>query len=495
VSERPRILLVGSPSSVLPEVMNLAVGKEIDAHFSESYVEGLKTLGAEAFDVVVAQARLDETSGLTLIRRARSLHPTLHLLLVGPPVSSNRKSDILAAGADDYLVLPMTADDVLNYVVQTLSARRMAAETDMLGRSPKMLQVFETIRQVAPTKITVLIVGASGTGKEVAAHAIHNLSQRKTGPFIAVNCGAIPEGLLESELFGHERGAFTGAQQRHRGRFEQADGGTLFLDEIGETPLNIQVKLLRALEEQIYYRVGGQEPIRSDVRLIAATNRNLEDAVAQGSFRRDLYFRLRVVTLVLPTLRERTEDIPLLVDHFLAEAAARHGSSHKSITPEAIELLKEGSWPGNVRELKNVIESLSVLVRDPRITAEDVAPHLTHHAEVLQNLPVSVRGAKEDVERELIYRTLMSVRSELADLKSILLDALRGIPVEPGEVDSEPASGPTLSETETRMITEALRQTQGNRKEAAEMLGISERTLYRRLRQQRMMDEKPENGP
>jgi len=485
MTEHPRILLVGSASGVLREVAEVASREGIDTHLSESSVQALAALADGGFDVLLAQARLEESSGLTLVRRVSALDSPPLLLLVGPPVSAKRRSDILAAGVNNYIEMPLTPEDLLNRVVQTLSAHRMAVETDLLGRSSKMLQVFETIRQVAPTKITVLVVGESGTGKEVAAHAIHNLSPRKNGPFVAVNSGAIPEGLLESELFGHEKGSFTGAQQRHRGRFEQADGGTLFLDEIGETPLNIQVKLLRALEEHVYYLVGGSRPIRSDIRLIAATNRNLEEAVFEGQFRRDLYFRLRVVTVALPPLRARTEDIPLLTDHFLAEAAARHGTPSRTMTPAAMELLAESPWPGNVRELKNVIESLSVLVRGDRITAEDLAPHLTHHAEVLRNLPVSVRGTKEDAERELIYRTLMSVRSEVADLKSIILDALRGTTVDREEILEEGTAGNTLSETETRLIAEALKKTGGNRRQAARMLGISERTLYRRLRQQR----------
>jgi DNA-binding NtrC family response regulator len=475
--------LIGSPSTGFPEIARLAEVQGIDVHLAETAVDALKVQDLYSFEVILVQSRLDDTSGLKIVRRARSRNPEADILLVGPPVSSHRRIDLLSKGADDYLELPTPPEELLGRIQETLGARQMAEETGLLGRSPKMLQVFETIRQVAGTRITVLIVGESGTGKEVAAHAIHHLSPRREGPFVAVNCGAIPEGLLESELFGHEKGSFTGAAERHPGRFEQANGGTLFLDEIGETPLNIQVKLLRALEDQVYYRVGGREPIRSDVRLIAATNRNLEEAVAQGVFRRDLYFRLRVVTLSLPPLRERREDVPLLVDRFLAEASARHDAPRKTISPEAMELLMENDWSGNVREIRNVIESLSVLVKDEQITAEDVSPHLTVPAEVLENLPVAVSSVKDEAEREIIYRTLMALRTELVELKSIILAALRGTPLEPEHTESGTAG--TLGEAEARLIDDALRRTRGNRRKAAELLGISERTLYRRLKKQK----------
>ncbi|MCK4546682.1 MAG: sigma-54-dependent Fis family transcriptional regulator [Candidatus Eisenbacteria sp.] len=482
MTETPRVLLVGSTSSGLPDVARLATEEGIGIELADSPVDAMKQLDQAPFDFVMIQARLEGTSGLTITRRARSRNPGATILLIGPPVSLGRRTDILASGVDDYLEMPISSEQLLHRIQQMLAAKRMDDETGLLGRSPRMLQVFETIRQVAATRITVLIAGESGTGKEVVAHAIHRMSSRSDGPFVAVNCGAIPEGLLESDLFGHEKGAFTGAATRHAGRFEQADGGSLLLDEIGETPLNLQVKLLRALEDQAYYRVGGSQLIRSDVRLIAATNRNLEEAVSQGTFRRDLYFRLKVVSLLLPPIRERREDIPLLVDRFLTEASARHGSPRKSFSPEAMELLVQNEWPGNVREIKNLIESLTVLVKHTLVTVDDVAPHLTVRAEVHRNLPVSLSSAKDDAEREIIYRTLLALRSELAELKSILLGALRGVPVEPSETG--PAPPRTLDEAESRMIDEAIRKTSGNRRKAAKLLGISERTLYRRLKKQ-----------
>ena len=497
MSDLPHILVVGSESSGLPEVADQAREKKIEVHQAGSALEALKILSRTRLDLVLVQARLPDASGLKVVRRARSLGSPPDVLVVGPSVSPSRRTDILASGAEDYIEMPVSTQDLLARVEQTLSARRMALETGLTGRSPKMLQVFETIKQVAPTRITVLIVGESGTGKEVAARAIHNLNPQRHGPFVAVNCAAIPEGLLESELFGHERGAFTGATDRHRGRFEQAEGGTLFLDEIGETPPAIQVKLLRVLEEHAFYRVGGNKPIQADVRLVAATNANLEETVARGTFRRDLYFRLRVVTLALPPLRERREDIPLLVDQFLTEAAARHGSPVKRVPPETMHLLTESRWPGNVRELQNLIESLSVLVQSDRIEPDDVRERMTHQGEVYENLPVSIGPTKEDAEREILFRNLMAVRSELAELKSIILGALQpsGVmpgsgeePIRGGGEDRETVDSGTLSQVEDRMITEALRKTGGNRRRAAELLGISERTLYRKLKRQRTRD-------
>jgi DNA-binding NtrC family response regulator len=314
-----------------------------------------------------------------------------------------------------------------------------------------MRQVFDTIRQAAPTQATVLIQGESGTGKELVAHAIHRLSTRSKGPFVALHCAALAPSLLESELFGHERGAFTGALARRRGRFEAADGGTLFLDEISEIEPAIQVKLLRVLEERRFERVGGDEPVEVDIRLVAATNRDLRGLVQQGKFREDLFFRLDVVDILLPPLRARADDIPLLCGRFLREFAERNGKRIEGITPDAMHILETYSWPGNVRELRNTIEKMVVLGRGDRLTARDVPA-----------------GIRERVREET-----------------------------PGVVPERraaPATGASLEAAEKSMILAALARHGNSRTLAARELGISRRTLHRKLREYRAEGE-PGVGP
>jgi DNA-binding NtrC family response regulator len=279
-----------------------------------------------------------------------------------------------------------------------------------VGTSLAMQEVFDTIKQVAPSRATVLIAGESGTGKELVAQAIHRLSPRAKSPFVAVHCAALSETLLESELFGHERGAFTGAAERRRGRFELADGGTLFLDEIGEIDPATQVKILRVLEERRFERVGGVETIDVDVRLIAATNRDLQQMVAKGTFRQDLFFRLDVVTITLPPLRERVGDIPLLVQHYLAEFAKENSKQIETITPDAMDLLTAYAWPGNVRELRNVLERMVVLCRADKLTVRDVPANIREGAPSGARVTLSpVKGGVlsiDDAERQLVVRAL-----------------------------------------------------------------------------------------
>jgi DNA-binding NtrC family response regulator len=316
---------------------------------------------------------------------------------------------------------------------------------NMVGNSAVMQQVFETIQQAAPTQATVLIQGESGTGKELVAHAVHRLSTRAKGPFIAVHCAALSANLLESELFGHEKGAFTGAASRRKGRFELADGGTLFLDEISEIDATIQVKLLRVLEEQRFERVGGTETIEVDIRLVAATNQDLKSVVEAGKFREDLYFRLDVVNVELPPLRDRLEDVPLLCDHFLREFARANAKPMEGMTPDVMAILSAYDWPGNVRELRNTIEKMVVLARGNRLTARDV--------------PVNIRE---------------NVRGSVPITPSRKTGAAGGLSVVGAE---------SLAEAEKQMIFEALKKHGNNRTKAAEELGISRRTLHRKLRQ------------
>jgi DNA-binding NtrC family response regulator len=363
---------------------------------------------------------------------------------------------------------------------------------------------------MAPVSSTVLIQGESGTGKELVAKAIHDLSLRRGKPFIAVNCAALPESLLESELFGHEKGAFTGAAERRLGRFELADGGTIFLDEIGEIPESVQVKLLRVLESRTFFRVGGVAPIKVDVRVVAATNRSLKDQVQLGKFRDDLYYRLNVLSLYLPPLRERREDIPLLVRRFIREFSGAHDKSFRGITAEALQILVNAAWPGNVRQLRNLIESMVVLAPGNEIRAADIPPDILEGAGRM--LPVQLEGPTgagqvSTQELEFILRSLMDLRLQVEELRRRLDDGPQRVqvidvtdthPVAEVEIhdttDGASGLGPrasgallyrpgmTMAEVERAAIEAALREHEGNRRKASEVLGIGERTLYRKLK-------------
>ncbi|QXD15919.1 sigma-54 dependent transcriptional regulator [Rhodocaloribacter litoris] len=411
----------------------------------------------------------------------------------------------------------------------------------IIGSSPALLRELDRARQVAQTDITVLIEGESGVGKELFAQAIHEMSHRRHKPLVVVNCGAIPEGLIESELFGNEKGAYTGAVERRSGYFEQADGSTIFLDEIGEMPPAAQVRLLRVLETGTFSRVGSSTPIQTDVRVIAATNKDLAREVQAGRFREDLYYRLSTVLLKIPPLRERKEDIIPIFEHFLHRFAQKYNSVHKRLTEEARQLLKRYRWPGNVRELRNVAEQAVVLHRGDTLTADDLRPYLrgVTAAGVSEGLvPVSrTAPGDEGRERELIYRALLELRLDIREMKeqlSALLARLgaalpHGIVGRDAEGElvivrkadpetypsliedvsyeiegenehrppimdllgsddkrDEPADEkplPTLEDAERQLITEALRRFDGNRRQTARALGISERTLYRKLKE------------
>jgi len=357
----------------------------------------------------------------------------------------------------------------------------------IIGRSPEIQELREIIRQAAPTGITVLITGESGTGKEVIARAIHGLSKRSAKPMVTVNCGAIPEGIIESELFGHEKGSFTSAVDMRKGYFEIADGGTIFLDEIGETPLATQVKLLRVLENGEFMRVGASIPRTSDVRVIAATNKNLESEVQHKHFRADLYFRLRSVNLYVPPLRHRREDIPMLIEHFVNEFSEKNGVESEGFTADATEELLRYGWPGNVRELRNVIESITVLEKGKRLTADDIRRYLPAQQpqESERHLPVVTSKSVEQAERELIYRALLDLKSDIGELKDYFRSA--GAPAPGNEVRAVQPAGNngvySLDAMEREMIMKALERHQGNRRMAARELKISERTLYRKIKE------------
>jgi transcriptional regulator with PAS, ATPase and Fis domain len=356
----------------------------------------------------------------------------------------------------------------------------------IIGQSSEMQEIVDVIRQVAPTDITVLISGESGTGKEIVAKAIHGASKRAQKTMVSVNCGAIPEGLIESELFGHEKGAFTNASDMRRGYFEIADSGTIFLDEIGEMPLATQVKLLRVLESGEFMRVGSSEARRTDVRVIAATNKLLEYEVQQKHFRSDLYFRLRSVNIHLPPLRNRTEDIPALVELFVKETTEKNKIQFGGFDNNATDLLMSYQWPGNIRELRNAIESMLVLESGKRLHEDDVRKYLREQTQVTtdRNLPVVANRTIEQAERELIYRALVELKSNIIEMKELLEDRMPGSDQRTGShAKSQNGNGAlTMDEMERRMVATALDRHKGNRRNAARELNISERTLYRKIK-------------
>lgn len=376
---------------------------------------------------------------------------------------------------------------------------RSQEELGIIGRSPQIEEILATLRQVADTDITVLLIGESGVGKEVFARAIHRMSRRAQQRMIAINCGAIPEALLESELFGHERGAFTGAVESRKGLFEAANHGTIFLDEIGEMSPSTQVKLLRVLETLEFTRVGSTETRKTDVRVIAATNRDLQRDVEQGNFRRDLYYRLASVQIKLPALRERRMDIPLLAGYFGESVAKSLGVSYRGFSGEAMRLMMIYAWPGNIRELKSFVELVITLERGEQISEEVVRKYLEldrpqpiENANAIVHLP---GRTPEQAERELIYRALIDLRNEVSELKQMVAAGSRPFEAQMPQ-SRHPALPPPqtsfdpllerlddfrLEEMERKMIQAALKRYGGNRRLAALALGISERTLYRKI--------------
>src|SRR5437773_1667884 len=459
-------------------------------------------------DCLVLTGGLHEPSAaqLLVLARDRSL-PTLGLVESTEPDSKGLARRL---GLTGYLEKPADPAEVAATVRRLIERRKLQQRTGIIGESPAIQEVLVKIEQMAPVSATVLIEGESGTGKELVARAIHDLSPRRAKPFIAVNCAAIPDTLLESELFGHEKGAFTGAAERRLGRFELADGGTIFLDEVGEMAPATQVKVLRVLEDRTFFRVGGTQAIKVDVRVVAATNKSLKEEVALGRFRDDLFYRLNVLYIYLPPLRERKTDIPLLVRRFTPEFAREHsrpGHLFKGITPEALQILVDAEWPGNIRQLRNLIESMVVLAPEGEIRASDIPKDIREHGSML---PMRLLGPGRDVggsggagaqELEFIFRSLVELKLQVEELRRRLEERpprVEVIEVGPGsgvsaavtsgvaeaasEADVVYRPGMTMADVERAAIEAALRETQGNRRKAAEVLGIGERTLYRKLK-------------
>jgi two-component system, NtrC family, response regulator AtoC len=431
------------------EGLRQSLEEEFDVYAASNIDEALTVLDSDRVDLILTDLRLGGEDGMTLIEKVlqRSRPPVCILMTAYGSIAT--AVEAMRKGAYDFVTKPINLDELALKIRRAIRGRQLEQENlqlrqevrsrfgleNLIGESPAMHRILETIRQVAPSRATVLILGESGTGKELIARAIHNLSPSNRGRFVAFNCAAFSPQLVESELFGHEKGAFTGATERRIGRIEQAAGGTLFLDEIGEIDANIQVKLLRALDPGVFERVGGNQTIKTDTRLIAATNCDLQQLVSERKFREDLYYRLNVVQIRVPPLRERREDIPLLANAFLKEISQRDGKAFKPLTPEAMEALLKYDWPGNIRELKGAIDSGVTLTTGSQVT--------------LQDLPVTIAQAQ----------------------------FASGPGVEPT------AGQMNLHSNEMRLIMRALDETGGNRTEAAKKLGISRRTLHRRLKE------------
>ena len=439
-------------------------------------------------------------------------HDVAILALLESTDSSRLTMHDARLAATESLVKPVPTDELVSSARRMIDRRELQRRTGIAGESAAIQEVLVKIEQMAPVSSTVLIQGESGTGKELVAKGIHDLSPRRGRHFIAVNCAALPETLLESELFGHEKGAFTGAAERRLGRFELADTGTIFLDEIGEIPSSVQVKLLRVLETRSFFRVGGVQPIKVDVRVVAATNRPLKDRVAAGEFRDDLFYRLNVLSIYLPPLRERRDDIPLLVKRFVREFTHQHERVFPGISADALQRLMQAPWPGNVRQLRNLIESMVVLAPGNEIRAADIPADVMDGAGTLLPMRISQQfggRAMAGPEFEFILRSLMELRSQLEDLRRRLddrasdvqvievtdPDAPLALPIAPigpaGVDDAEPEpppvviyqAGMTMAQVERAAIEAVLREHGGNRRKAAQVLGIGERTLYRKLKE------------
>ena len=412
-----------------------------------------------------------------VIKRLRMRSPDSDIWRVSEGMPEQPGDEDLYDGIVDYSAGP---DQVADKVARIINQRALLKKYGMVGRSERLKMVAETIDRIAPTDITVLIVGPSGSGKELVARAVHDNSPRSKQPFVAINCGALAEGILESELFGHEKGAFTGSVGRRTGLFLQAAGGPIFLDEIGETKPDMQVKLLRVLEDGYFYPVGGDKPIRTDARVIAATNRDLSEAIGEGHFREDLYFRLGVVKIILPALYERRSDILPLLFHFASQYRIR------GFSDSALDRIMRYDWPGNVRQLKNFIAGMAALNPDREIGGAEVERFISEQSLHQKNLPVITGSTPEEAGHELIYRALISLGNEIRMLRDLItanLPSRDNFETENHEVEEAVLrNGASLKEMERSMIKAALKATGGNRKAAADRLGIGERTLYRKLK-------------
>jgi DNA-binding NtrC family response regulator len=422
-------------------------GKGVEVGLAADGQEALDILATQDVDLVIADLKMPRIDGMELLRRIKEEYPGTEVIVLTGHGTVETAVEAMKIGAYDYVIKPVNLDELNLLVERALMLRSMKEENLLLhrqlderygfdkiiGRSPAIMKVFRKIKQVAPSRATVLIQGESGTGKELIASAIHYNSPRKNKPFVKINCGALSPTLLESELFGHEKGAFTDAYKQKQGRFELANEGTIFLDEVSETTQEFQVKLLRVLQEQEFERVGGTRTIKVDVRVIAATNTNLEERVRQGRFREDLFYRLNVIQINLVPLRERTEDIPLLVNEFLKEFCQEYGKEILDVSPKVMSILQQYNWPGNVRQLRNVIEGMVVMATSRELTPKSLPEEIRKQVDQGRFLKLKTGSTLREAERELIKATLLDVN--------------------------------------------------GNKAKAARMLGLGRKTLYRKLQE------------
>ena len=457
-----KVLLVEDDQAIATTLRRVLVGEGYEVATETTGEGGLLAVKNGPFDVVLTDLKLPGLSGLQLVRQVHPAHPRLPILMMTAHGTTESAIEAIQAGAYDYIVKPFEISELLRLVKQAVTASRLMSEPvqfgearasgdAMVGSGRAMQAIYKEIGRVAAKPVSVLIRGETGTGKELIARAIYQYSHRANAPFVAINCAAIPETLLESELFGHERGAFTGADMRRIGRFEQADRGTLFLDEIGDMTPGTQVKLVRVLQEKCLQRLGGKETIPVDVRVIAATHRDLETAIKRNQFREDLYYRISVAVITLPPLRERPEDIPDLARFFLNKYAGEFNLAKPAVHPEALAFLQSQPWPGNVRELENVIRKVLLLARGYTISADFVKTALAKPG----LLPVTAEKSLHIYAEELLAAAR---RGEISDAYGQLHEAAERV-----------------------LLGRAIEQAQGNQAQAARWLGISRLTLREKL--------------
>lgn len=437
-----RILVVDDEINIRGALVTLLEKKGYQVRGAGTGEEALEQLETATADLVLTDLKMPGMGGMEFLRRLKQKWPDTEVLVMTAYGSIDTAVEAMRCGAYDYLTKPIDRERFPLAVEKALERHALAVENKqlkdrletrtrfdhMVGESEPMQRLYSLVDMVADSDVTVLLMGESGTGKELVARAIHHKSHRADGPFVTLNCGALPENLFESELFGYEKGAFTGATMNKMGRFELADGGTLLLDEVGELSLKSQVDFLRVLETKEFRRLGGTKIVKVDTRIIAATNRNLEEAVKRGDFREDLYYRLNVVPIRLPPLRERGEDIPLLADRFLEEFSAQHHREPKEVSREAMRLLRLYAWPGNIRQLRNLIERMVVTVKDPLLQPEHLPEEIQASREDARTMVVSLGSSLKEIEREAIRRTLAEVtnhREKAAKLLGISLRALQ----------------------------------------------------------------------
>jgi DNA-binding NtrC family response regulator len=436
------ILVVDDEINIRGALVTILEKKGHQVRGAATAEEGLVYLDAAPAELVITDLRMPGIGGMEFLRRLKETWPDTEVVVMTAYGSIDTAVEAMRCGAYDYLTKPIDRERFPIVVDKALERHALTAENkqlrdrletrtrfdEIVGKSEPMQRIYSLVEMVADSDVTVLLTGESGTGKELISRAIHHKSPRADGPFITMNCGALPDSLFESELFGYEKGAFTGAMATKMGRFELADGGTLLLDEVGELSLKSQVDFLRVLETKEFRRLGGTKLLKVDTRIIAATNRNLEEAVKQGDFREDLYYRLNVVPIRLPPLRDRVDDIPLLVDRFLEECSAQHHREPKDVSRDAMRLLRLYGWPGNIRQLRNLMERLVVTVKDSMIQSDHLPEEIQASKEDVHTMVVTLGTSLDQLEREVIQRTLTEItnhREKAAKLLGISLRSLQ----------------------------------------------------------------------